>query len=68
MKTGTAMIEAVAVFCPECNEAFDGTRNGSTMICVMDTSGDGLRGGQAVECRVCGTKFRLPSIVSRVGR
>lgn len=65
MKTGIAMIEVVSVSCPECQECWFGAYDGSSMI-TNDASEP--KAGQVVECDTCGSKFRLPSILKKIGQ
>ncbi len=62
MKTAKAAIEAISVSCPECDEVWSGTKNGSTLI----TPDDGLVGGHVAECLACGAYFKFPAIINKL--
>lgn len=65
MKTGIGTIAAVEVQCPNCREYVTG-QNGSHLLAENDSSG--LKAGQVVACDSCGTRFRLPALLAKVGR
>ncbi len=64
MKTAGYQIEAITLWCPECHEAYDSERSGSSMLTVEDRA---EREARTLVCRVCGTQFRVPSILKRLG-
>lgn len=64
MKTGKAQIAAYYVNCPNCNEPFDGTYDGSQDVSMHNFAPSQI--GTLFSCSCCSEQYRLPQALRKV--
>lgn len=68
MKTGRGQIELVSVFCPECHEAhYDDADHDWSVASFEGARPRQQVAGSVARCRQCGARFRMPSVIARIG-
>lgn len=65
-KTGVARITMVAVFCPDCGEAFYDEDDHDWSAASPRLTG-AYRPGRQVRCTACGLDFHMPAVMARIG-